>query len=188
MVIMSTVVLTPTHIACDHTVVQQYIPHETRVDLNHTKLFVDPHKQYIFGTVGKFIPGDVNSDVVHAAMKKIISEYDIHLRIVKHNDVEFIFQDMFAPISRVFDRTGEIIVVTRSHRFVLYYNKKEESWYARQCSDYFGIGSGGMIAAGMLVGKRKLPDIWKYVNQINPVTSVEHTSIPIKSLRPWRKS
>lgn len=187
---MSSVVLSPTHIGCDHTVHQMCFPHETKVDIGYRKLFISPSKKFIVGTCGQFIPEEIDTPEmwIHLAemcidviSKRLTPEYSDNLTLFSA-DREEIKKATLAYLS-VFDASGHSLFVTKSYRFMVFYSKKYKSLIARRVGDYVGIGSGGMLGAGMLIGKMKIHDIWQSLHDLDPNTSVEHTVIPLSILR-----
>jgi hypothetical protein len=185
---MSTVVITPTHIACDHNVVHTLYPHTTAVDLTYRKLFMPPDRRFVIGLVGEFSPSKIDTEETYKAFDQIIQELSTQLNTpgLEFDTSAFFNMNPFIQLEKVVDVDGRIFIVTKTLRYIVFRTKESKRWGAKHLSAYAGIGSGGMIAAGLLIGGMALGDIWEPLHAIDTLSSVEHTSIPLSSLKPWK--
>ena len=186
---MSTVVLTPTHIASDHSVIHDTYPHTTVIDQSYQKIFIDPDKKFILGTVGEFNPHQIDTPETYALLEDLIREIIVqsYLKGFGFNLIVPIQKDVTKGLEKVLDSGGHSFLVTKTHRYLYYRENESRIWCAKRCDNYTGIGSGGMAAVGLLLGKIPLPQIWQPLHLLDKVSSVEHTSIPLKILKPWKE-
>jgi hypothetical protein len=181
---MSTVVLTPTHMASDHAVTHLDFPHKYVVDIDHPKIFVAPHRFFMIGLCGEFLPERVNEKETWDLVATIFS-----LALAHH--VNSGFSNGGIPLDdkkildhylKVFDRDGRLFIVDRYYRFVVKYVGQYKQLQVRIAGDYAGIGTGGMIAAGLAMRTPKLKDVFRVLHELDHYSSKEHTIVPISSL------
>lgn len=194
---MSTVVLTPTHIASDHTVVYKCFPHETKVDLNHKKLFVDSSKKFIIGTCGDYVPEKIELPEVQDAVAFLLSYLISHQNVDggelvpffdgKEDQLHFPLKKSVNTFKNYFDTDARTFLVSKHYRFCITHSAKLNILAGKRIGDYAGVGSGGMIATGLLLGKMPLEEIWEPLHRLDKQTSVEHTTIPLSSLKSFDK-
>jgi hypothetical protein len=193
---MSTVVLTPTHMACDHTVLHTTYPHQAVVDCHHQKIFIPPHKKYIIGHVGEFNPDDINRDETWDHLGLLLALLVAHQNnngftvYVFLDQINLADTDQFLNCKKAldyykktFDFLSKTIIATKTQRFIIQYDTEHHHLFGRAVGPYVGIGSGGMLAAGMLIGKMPLETIWEPLNKMDTQTSREHTSVALSSLK-----
>ena len=182
---MSTVVLTPTHIASDHNVVHKTFPHETVTNLDHPKIYISPSRKFLFGTTGEFLPTDLDCPEVYLHISDIMGNLigqQINHGLIANMAIPSISVNM-KKYEEVFDRTGKTFLVSRNYRFLIYYSQKHKEWIGRQVAAYSGIGSGGALATGLLTGGMDIRDIWTPLHEFDNLSSVEHTIIPLSILK-----
>jgi hypothetical protein len=181
---MSTVVLTPTHIASDHAFLEKTYPHQRTVDLNHPKIFIHPKKIYLIGVVGAYLPDRVDSietwDVMGTLFTFILST--VISDGLQGGHIAFDQPDIVATFTDVFEPGAHVFLVTKDYRFVLKYKTDRKCVIAKKVGPYAGIGSGGMYAAGLAMNTKNVADIFKPLHQLDHLTSEEHTVIALSQL------
>lgn len=180
---MSTVIITNTHIGCDHMVVSQTIPNRTYVDTNHMKIFVHPDKTFLYALSGNFDPTDMQSDDMLTFMKNLVKagvasrdkDDDKCYSLIKDDDLVEQFKTKLPE-------DNELIVATATHRFTLLYIEKFKCLALQTLGDVYGIGTGGPTAIGLIRGGLTIKSIWEPLNDIVNTSSVAHTIIDLDIL------
>lgn len=185
MLFMSTVLLTPTHIACDHTVVFQTHPTVAKIIPKPTKMFIPKHRRFAVLTVGNYDPKQINTPVVFSALEDILTRLIKAFELTGDTSFPLKPSDTVNTFLKTFDPTAKTFLVTKEYRFVLHTNKQKDFVDATVCDDFVGSGSGGMFGVGLLVGGMAITDIWETLHGIDPLTSVKHTIVEIASLNDW---
>jgi len=181
---MTTVVLTPTHMASDHCVVRRGFPSETSVSLDNQKIFISPKKTMMIGAAGALNAAEVNHPNTWEVLGLILTYY---LAQIAENGLDSggtYLDDDRVPMKNyaaVLDPDGTTFLVTRRYRFAI--TSRGGSFYIKELNSYAGIGTGGMYAAGLCAGGMNIHDIWPTVHKFDHLSSVEHTVIPISSLK-----
>lgn len=183
---MSTVLLTPTHIASDHCVIRTAHPLQAKVDLTHRKLFIPEHRQFAIATVGEYYPQDIDDPIIYQAVEDMLTIMISHLNTTGKSVYQFEEENPAAvKYRKVVDLSTRSFWVTRRHRFVIHHNTSGHL-AVMASDDIGGMGSGGFIGIGLLKGGRTIHNVWKDLNRLDPTTSVEHTVISLSSLKPWK--
>ncbi len=182
---MSTVLITPTHLACDHTVVFQTHPVVAKTVTKPTKIFIPKHRKFAILTVGNYDYNQINTPEVFSAMEDILTRLINASQVTGSCVFPLKTTDTVDLFLKVFDKGSKTFIVTKKHRFVLYVDKDTNLVDARVCNDFIGTGTGGLIGVGLLVGGMKITDIWETLHNLDPLTSEKHTIIEIASLNDW---
>lgn len=156
--------------------------------MDHKKIFTHPKKYFIVGTVGDFLPSQIDTPETWDALENIVTEARAWSTIqgLEYNTIGFSYEAPFKHYERVFDKGGRTFIVTKNIRIMIWRSETSKRWGAVHLGDYAGIGSGGMFATGLLKGGLPLNDIWNPLHSLDPLSSVEHTSIPLSTLKLWR--
>lgn len=181
---MSTVVLTPTHIGCDHNVVHHSYPHQSVTNINHRKIFISPNKMCLIGTVGSFDPESIDTPNCWRVINEILGRAlaDLTNFGLLKNMTDFTDEKFVREYVLHFDAKSHTFIVTRHYRFVVYYSLTSKRIMIKQLGDYSGIGTGGMIAAGMAMGTKHLKDVFKHLPNLDSLSSSECTVVPLSTL------
>lgn len=181
---MSTVVITPTHIACDHMVVDQTIPHESRVDTNHMKIFVHPENKFLFSLTGNFDPAFMQTQTMFDFVEMLLSECSN--KSEEHKDLGLLAIEDKTIVSlylKTLPKDHEFFIVTDTKRYALFYIEKYNCIAIKIIGDIHGVGTGGPFAVGLLRGGMSIYDIWETLNTMERTSSVAHTIIPLSILK-----
>lgn len=183
---MSTVLLTPTHLACDHGLMKFTYPSSTHVDPTYYKIYRSPNRQFYIGTVGDFHPEEVDHPETYAAVQLLIQR---SMNIVKHKGVtswKFRPEDEAKRFINVFDASGHTLLVTKTTRYILSTpDKPDGNILGDVCGEYVGLGTGGDYGMGLLRGGISLDNIWSEIHRFDPVTSLHHSCMALADLEDW---
>jgi hypothetical protein len=143
---------------------------------------------FLFATAGDFFPGEVNTKTTIQAIRDVLFEltFQFVTPALGHNVTSFANKEPFRHIGKVFDRSCRIFIVTKTNRYVVFNDDSTKRWGAKIIGAYAGVGSGGMIAVGLLKGGLKIHEIWQPLHDLDPNSSIEHTTIPLSILKTWR--
>lgn len=180
---MSTVIITNTHIGCDHMVVSQTLPTRTYVDTNHMKIFVHPDKSFLYALAGNFDPTYMQSDDMLTFMKNLVKAGVVS----RDKDVDKCYSlikdvDLIEQFTTKLPKDNELIVATVTHRFALLYLEKYKCLALQTLGDVYGVGNGGPTAVGLIRGGLEIEEIWKPLNHLVDTSSVAHTIIDLDIL------
>jgi hypothetical protein len=182
---MSTVVLTPTHIAGDHCFVELTLDKRVYVDITQKKVFLDPTLRFALGLNGAIDQAQVDHPDTYAAVHHLLQSLkDPNKKIGKAGSPFFFTKEHyhFERLANILESEAAQILVTATNRYALYVSKSNTLVGVTHLPQHFGIGTGGGYAAGLLIGGMDLPDIWSIVNRFDPLTSCEYTMIPLSVL------
>lgn len=187
---MSTVLLTPTHIGSDHMVVTETIPVTMKVDVNHPKIFASDDKTFIYALVGEYDPDWMITEKIQSLLQKICEQI-YKLTFTDKNPKTILAirdKDIIRDYRALLGKSFQISLVTKKTRHLVY-NTGDRELKCQELGDYSGMGSGGVIAKGLVLGGMDIHDIWKIVNEMVPNSSAANTVIPLSLLRdfPFKK-
>lgn len=180
---MSTILLSPTHIASDHTVVENTLPHRTYVDINHPKMFVSPDNQFVIAITGKYDKKEMVSEEYMNLFKGTLSIL-VDWEKRSDNDIINLKNDIIIEFfkSLIDNNKSSIMLVTKLYRFIIKYNDVLSIVQLKRIPKYAAMGTGGWIGMGLLEGGIKIEDTFKIVSRWDPLTSEQYSLINLEDL------
>jgi hypothetical protein len=178
---MSTIALTPTHIAQDHTVGSVGIPITLTIDPKHPKLFISQDNTFIIGMTGIYDPVNVRDDLFLAEMSKLLdlcSNRDKRGYIDTPRFMDEIIMDTMG--------TNPMFLVSKTQRVVV--KKWEESDGSKSriglydAGEYACLGAGDLFMEGALAGGASLAEAYAIGNRYDFLTSKTFTAIALSDL------
>ena len=174
---MTTVVLTPTHIASDHCKVILNNFRETVVDLQHKKIFIHPDNKFILATQGTFDPDKIQDSTTMESIRLACQKLR---KLYKGSPLKCTEDSVIETLVSICEVETRFYLIMKDLRLSLIIKPKYIS--VGPCADYCGLGSGGNMATGMLLGGMSIFDIWDKLSSMNSVTSKQHTVISLDIL------
>ena len=186
---MSVVIVTPTHVACDHMVISPIMPSKAYVDTNHRKFFVSPDNTFVYGTCGIFEPDDVVQSAYFDNIIKIFQLIIEHPKEILSTDQQDIIFKKLAGLEDFFITTDFIdtprLLVSKKYRFrfrVKGKTKEEMTFRFAPVGDHCAIGALDGEAIGLLKAGLDLKTTFDLLSNMNSVVSDKFTSFEINNL------
>lgn len=189
---MSVVIVTPTHIACDHCVVFHVRPAKVVIDRQHFKFFVSPDNTFVFGISGDFDPGEISSseyfEYIEQIFKVIIFQHKQNRDAGPFLVDNKLFKD-FDKISKFlikyFGDLTSFFLISKRHRFCVHAantSDKGPSLFFKPTDNFSAIGICQGYAMGLLLGGYDLKTTFEKLSQMSPFVSAEFSSFELSNL------
>lgn len=179
---MTTVILTKTHIACDHSRMEMDMFTEIVVDPDHKKIFINNAKTFIVAVEGIYDPAVIDNEETMQWFKSIYDKTINESLLMVH---DFTDKEILDQYDTLFHKEERFIIVTKDQRFLYKRNREEKYLSVVRLGNVAGIGSGGRIAIGMIHGGMDVFSIWDKLSDRNDWTSKEHTVFDLDILQEY---
>lgn len=183
---MSNIILTPTHIACDHLFVDLIYNHKTSIDTNRLKIIFSPDNQFCVAAYGDCDYNEIKNknsmDIIKIILKKLYEWKDL---ANISSGYSFPKDDKLTSTLMVWFGYGlDSFLITKDVRFVISHISSENKFIARFCDEYASVGTGRDIALGLLDTGLPIPEIYKTLNTYTTVVSEECSIFDLSNLEP----
>ncbi len=189
---MSVVIVTPTHIACDHCVVLHERPTKVIIDRNHFKFFVSPDNTFVYGISGEFDPEEISSDNYFQYIREIFRVVLSHHSENRNFGSVLVDNKRFKDIDKMneflkkhFKELTSFLLVSKTHKFCVHAadtSDKGPSLFFKSLGDFNAIGICQGYAMGLLIGGDDLKTTFEKLSHMSPLVSAEFSSFELSNL------
>ena len=181
---MSTIVMTPDHIACDHAYYPSTFPQTMAVDPGRSKIFISEDDSFLYAAVGDYDPDIAMSSDCENMVRDLIAIIEQKFAEEPGLSIDFLKTDHADIISRYLKYLDDMtFIVAGTNRYVIMYSQKTEQLVVAHASKFVGGGTGGAFAEGLLHGGMDIRSIWKPLNRLCGTSSIERTIVDLSTFK-----